>query len=385
MAAPTTAAAIALPILTLLAYLYHRATHRRPYSGIPYNPSSTRRLFGDMPELTAEAQRQGDPARMVLSQFDKLGGPVIQLFTMPVWRPLVYICDTPGVQDLLQNRLCEFDKFAAQVCLFRSIVPGSSLAKVKGPRWRAQVRLWSDIISAGFLRDQAAPIMLRTASELVELWRVRARVAGGRPCWVRDDFKTATYDVIWKALLGSDVDAVRSERETVLEWALDIEQPASPDEPAEMAVAPMRAELEAGTYFTDLILATSMSPIPGVLHFLWSLTPKWRRHWATTRQLMSELVDLSRARFAERGEAKDDEGVAEARDVCALDGALRRFGKLSTDDIYRPASGDIFDELFLLLVSVSVLPDGSGCGTRGRTPPPFSSPPKVQDLTSCTQ
>lgn len=353
MAALSTAAAITLPILTLLTYLYHRATHRRPHNGIPYNPHSTRRLFGDMPELTAEAQRHRDPARMILSQFERLGSPVIQLFLMPFWRPLVYISDTREIEDLLQNRLREFDKSPALVLPFKPIVPGSSLAKVKGLEWRAQVRLWSDIISVGFLRDQAAPIMHRAASELVELWRVRARVAGGRPVWVRDDFKIATYDVIWKILLGSDVDAVNSERETVLEWANVIEQPLSIDEAAEMAVAPMREEFEAGTYFIDLIPATLMSPIPGVLHFLWSLTPTWRRHWATTRRLMSELLELSKARFADFGDASDDEGVARARDVCALDRALRRFGKVSPDDIYRPTIDDMFDELFLLLVSVS--------------------------------
>ncbi|KAI3397319.1 hypothetical protein diail_10976 [Diaporthe ilicicola] len=351
MAALNTAAAIALPILTLLAFLYQRATHRRPYPGIPYNPHSTRRLLGDMPELTAEAQRHRDPAKMMLAQFERLGSPVIQLFLMPFWRPMVYVSDTREVEDVLQNRLRDFDKSPALVLPFKPLVPGSSLAKVKGPEWRAQVRLWSDIISVGFLRSQAAPIMHRTAEQLVELWRARARVADGRPFWAQGDFKISTYDVIWKALLGSEVKAVNSEREAVLERAHAIAQPDSKDEPAEMAVAPMREEYEAGTYFVDLIPATLMSPIPGVLHFLWSLTPTWRRHWATKRRMMSELLELSKARFADLGDAKGDEDVAKARDVCALDRALRRFGKVSPNDVYRPTMDDMFDELFLLLVS----------------------------------
>lgn len=115
--------------------------------------------------------------------------------------------------------------------------------------------------------------MHRAAAELVELWRVRARVADGRPFWVQNDFKTSTYDVIWKVLLGSDVNRVNSEREAVLEWEHAIEQPASRDEPAEMAVAPLREEFKAGTYFADLIPATLIPPIRGTLHFLWSLAP----------------------------------------------------------------------------------------------------------------
>ena len=178
MAAPSTAAAIALHILTLLAYLYHRVTRRSPYNGIPYNPHSTRRLFGDMPELTAEAKRHRDPAKMILPQFERLGSPVIQIFMMPFWNPLVYVNDTREIDDLLQNRLREFDKSPSLVLLFKPIVPGSSLSKVKGPEWRAQVRLWSDIISVAFLCDRAAPIMHRAASELVELWRARSSRLG---------------------------------------------------------------------------------------------------------------------------------------------------------------------------------------------------------------
>ncbi|KAG6367243.1 hypothetical protein INS49_001428 [Diaporthe citri] len=181
MAAPSTAVTIALPILTLLAYLCHRATHRRPYNGIPYSPHSTRRLFGDMPELTTEAQRHRDPARMLLSQFERLGSPIIELFLMPFWPPLVQVEDTLEIENLLQNRLREFDKSPAHVLPFKPIVPGSSLAKVKGPERRAQ---------------------------LIELWRFRARVVGDRPVCFRDNFKIATYYAFWKALLGLDVNAV---------------------------------------------------------------------------------------------------------------------------------------------------------------------------------
>lgn len=68
-----------------------------------------------------------------------------------------------------------------------------------------------------------------------------------------------------------DVNAVcsESEREVVLAWAHDIEQPESTDELVEMAVASMREEFEAGTYFIDLIPTTLVSPSPRVLRFLY--------------------------------------------------------------------------------------------------------------------
>ncbi|KAJ0123408.1 Cytochrome P450 3A16 [Diaporthe amygdali] len=213
----THAVAVALPILTLLAFPYHRATHRRPYNGIPYNPHSTRRLFGDMRELTAKAQRHRDPAGMTLAQFGRLESPVIQLFFMLFWRPT------------------------------------------------------------------AAPIVHRAAAELVELWR--------------------------KVLLGSDVNRVNSEREAVLEWEHAIEQPASRDEPAEMAVAPLREEFKAGT-----------------------------RHWATKRRLMNELLVLSKARFAGLGDAKDVEGVAKTPAVEAILAANIPYLDASIEELVRKSN-----------------------------------------------
>lgn len=53
-----------------------------------------------------------------------------------------------------------------------------------------------------------------------------------------------------------------------------------------------------------------MSPIPGILHFLWSLTPTSRRHWAIKRRPMSKLLELCERR-QERGQGS-----------CALDRAL---------------------------------------------------------------
>ncbi|KAK7743782.1 hypothetical protein SLS53_003801 [Cytospora paraplurivora] len=351
MAALSVTTAIALIFLTPLLYLYRLAFHRRPYHGIPHNPRSTRRLFGDIPELTAEAQRAGDPAKMTYTQFASLRSPIIQLFLMPFWRPMVYVNDTREVEDLLQNRTREFDKARATIAPFRPLVPGASICKVKGPLWKAQVRLWTDIISPGFLRNQAAPIMYRSAVQLVELFRVKAAVSGGRPFYVAEDFKIATFDVIWMAMLGSDQNGINKEREAVLQWADAIKQPESEDEPSELAMAPKSDEWEAAVYFLSLVPSTLMSPIPGLLHFIYSLTPTWRKHWATKKHLMQDLIRQSKARFADLGDAKNDDSVAEARDICALDRALRRFAKVSPADVYRPTTDDMYDELFLLLMS----------------------------------
>ncbi|KAF3760019.1 putative cytochrome P450 oxidoreductase [Cryphonectria parasitica EP155] len=349
------AALLLVLLTTTLFHLYRLAYRRRPYPGIPYNPSSTRRLLGDIPELTAAAQAEGDPSRMTRPQFAHLGAPVIQLFLAPFWRPMVYVNDTQEVEDLLQNRTREFDKSRATIAPFRPLVPGASICKVKGLVWRAQVRLWTDVISVGYLRDVAAPVMHRAASDLVTLFAAKTTAARGRPFWVAEDFKIATFEVIWKAMLGSDLRMVEAETEAVLAAVGSLppptEGPDERDEPLSMPTAPRSDEWEAAVYFLSLIPSTLMSPVPGLLHFYYSLTPTWRRHWATKTRLMRELIESSKARFADLGERKNDESIAEKRDVCALDRALRRFAKVSPADIYRPTTDDMYDELFLLLMS----------------------------------
>ncbi|CAN8100081.1 unnamed protein product [Discula destructiva] len=337
-------AALLLAITALLLRLYHIATHRRPYTTIPYNQPSTRQLLGDIPSLNAEAQRVRDPARMTASSFAALRSPIIQLFLAPFWKPLVFVNDTREVEDLLQNRTRDFDKALSIVEPFRPVVPGASICKVKGPLWVAQVRLWSDVISVGYLRDVAAPLMHAAAEELVALFGAKAEVAGGRPFWVAEDFKIATFDVIWKAMLGTDLQGLRNEREAVVSEADGIVQEESLDAPANMATAPKCDEWNAGMYFMGVIPATVMSPLPRVLHFFYSLTPTYRKHWATKNKLKEECFESSRARLAE-------DGADEKKDVCALDRALRRFAKVSRSDVYKPTTDDMYDELLLLLMS----------------------------------
>lgn len=338
----------AVLLAAALARLYHLAFHRRPYPGIPHNPASARRLLGDLPALAAEARRRGDPARATLAQFARLRSPVVQLFPAPLLRrrrPLVFVGDAR-----------DFDRSPGAVAPFRPLVPGASICKVRGPVWRAQVRLWTDVISVGFLRDVAAPAVHRTALALADLFRAKVHAAGGRPFWVAEDFKIATFDVIWKVMLGADLGGVSRERDAVLAGAAEttaLPRPAFWDEPADLATASKSAEWDAAVYFLSLVPATLVSPIPGVLHFLYSLTPTWRRHWATKERLMKELIESSRARFADLGDLKHNESVAEKRDVCALDRALRRFAKVSPANVYRPTTKDMYDELFLLLMSVS--------------------------------
>lgn len=351
----TLAVLVLFPLLAVCIYLYRRAYRRRPYPGIPYNSPATRNLWGDIPELIAEAQKRRDPSQVTFPHFQRHQSPIIQLFLAPFWKPMIYINDTREVDDALTNRTRIFDKSWTTAAPFRPVVPGASICKVKGPEWKAQVRLWTDVISVGYLRDITAPIMHTAALELVALFRAKAEVGGGRPFWANEDYKIATFDVIWKSMLGADLQGIRYERDAVLASGEErIEQPESLDEPACFGSASKSDEWEAAAYFTSVIPKFVMFPVPSVAAFFWSLTPTWRKHWVTKKRFMGELLASSRSRFANLDESMD-ESVAEKRDICALDRALRKFAKVAPDDVYRPSMDDMYDELLLMLVSVRCL------------------------------
>ena len=64
-------------------------------------------------------------------------------------------------------------------------------------------------MSAQFLRDAVAPNVRAAALELVALWRLRARDAGGVSMSVLHDLDHAALDAIWAALVSSPLGIVR--------------------------------------------------------------------------------------------------------------------------------------------------------------------------------
>lgn len=351
----TTAVATALllaVLLTLALKLYTLSFHRRPHPGIPYNPHSSRRFLGDIPSLIADSATIGDPAKVTFHQFAKLSSPIIQLFLVPLTRPWVFISDPREVEDILSNRTKEFDKAPAMAEVFKPLIPGGSICKTDYGQWKAQSRLWTDVISLGFLQDVAAGRMYKSALELVELWRVKARVAEGRAFPCAEDFKLATFDVIWGAMLGSDLRGVEKERKGVIAGVGDIEQPESKEEPAALSTTERSVEYQASVYFLGVVGQTLSSPFPKFHHWILSLAPAYRHHWGVKTRIMNELIESSRKRFADLNDSEASDQIAERRDVCALDRVLRRASRLQQKNVmYKPTTDEIYDELFLLLMS----------------------------------
>lgn len=98
-------------------------------------------------------------------------------------------------------------------------------------------------MSPAFLRDIDGPIPHETTLNLTLLWRQMAAHARGRSLDVQSDLNKITNDVIWQALLGTEVGAVKSQIE-YLSFVQVIEVPVPVDDVIVVPKGPL-AEVSA--------------------------------------------------------------------------------------------------------------------------------------------
>ncbi|KAI1044208.1 hypothetical protein LB505_008614 [Fusarium chuoi] len=73
-----------------------------------------------------------------------------------------------------------------------------------GDRWKAHRKLVADTMSPAFLGGVAGPQMWKSTMKLIDLWRVKERLAKGRPFSVSTDIRKAAFEIIWAATFGFD-------------------------------------------------------------------------------------------------------------------------------------------------------------------------------------
>ena len=98
-------------LILIAAYILYRAALPRPIPGIPYNKTSARRIFGDVPEFLAyQAETSGTLSQWIAQQATEFESPVFQLFLRPFGKPWVVTSDFREAQDVMVRRAREFDR-----------------------------------------------------------------------------------------------------------------------------------------------------------------------------------------------------------------------------------------------------------------------------------
>lgn len=176
----------------------------KPLSGIPYNPESTRSLFGDIPSLVKEVSRTGDMAGWIHKQAERSRSPVTQVFLKPFGLPSLLISDFREAQDVLLHRSKEFDRSGFTKELFYGVGRDHHITMKTGPEWKGRRRLLQDLMSPGFLNNVAAPSIYASSLNFLRLWELKADMAEGRPFSASKDIFCAALDAVLAFALGTE-------------------------------------------------------------------------------------------------------------------------------------------------------------------------------------
>jgi hypothetical protein len=351
-------AMVGVAAITLLVW----SLYPNPLPGIPYDPASRERMLGDIPGFAAKAQLTKETSETLFMLPERLGVPVAQFLSTRFVRPMVLINDPREVEDVLNRRNREFDRAPFSARLIQPLLPRSTVAQMTTPALKAQKRLWADAMSAQFLRDAVAPNVRAAALDLVALWRLRARDAGGVPMSVLHDLDHAALDAIWIAVLGSPLGIVRRDvaRLTPPEAPKGNQQcdMIPKGESESESFASVEALQEAAAHMNWMVSETLNSVWPRARMLYLTCMPKYRRLRRTLDQEVQRLIRNAHERFKKSAlsDTKAEPGIQEA---CVMNLVLRRLvlaeaktGQPLTDPT---ADLSISQELLVFLSAVRLL------------------------------
>ncbi|KAL2270796.1 hypothetical protein VTJ83DRAFT_167 [Remersonia thermophila] len=321
-----------------------RKLYPKPYPGIPYNEASAKRLTGDVMEIVPIMKETNELSAAIFAVTTrKLGVPIAQFLFPGVRKPLIVLEDPREIEDILVRRHKEFDKAAIDVEVFGAMFPRATLAQYTTPELRAQKRLWADAMSVDFLRRVAAPNIYKCTLELLELWGLRAAQAD-RPINVLDDFKNATLDVIWIAMLGEEAGTIR----------FDIERLKRQLEGDGTALQPPSGAFlkEQVAYICETIVRNFSTLHPNLAQKIETYLPRYRRFRSSVTREMTRCMKKAVERYQHLTEGALE---SDALDTCAMDLVLRRqilqAKKAGVEPSDPTQDSNMLDEMFVLLVA----------------------------------
>ena len=250
-----------------LTLLYQLALPK-PIPGIPYNASSARNIFGDVPAMVSHITKSdGTFITYIMSTLQTLNAPLVQVFIRPLGSPLLVLADFREAQDLMTRRK-DFDRSSSSGDLVKALAPDHHIHLKTTAAWRAQRQLLQDLMAPSFLHNVAGPVIHQEASVMVELWRAKSSIADGRPWIAGEDIDHVSLDAVMAFAFGDGFghSATRPELEAVK--LLDVEavealrNTGGRDEAVEFPRGQVDEVLQATLDVTATVEEVQGSPVP---------------------------------------------------------------------------------------------------------------------------
>ncbi|KAH0044361.1 cytochrome P450, partial [Aureobasidium melanogenum] len=336
--------------LSLLAlYLIYRRALPQPLDGIPYHAASARKLFGDVPGMLSHiAQDEGTSITYLVNSIHQLEAPLVQVFIKPFSKPLLILSDFQEAHDIMTRRTKEFDRSTSSGDLVRGLGPKHHIHLKTTPVWRAQRRLVQDLMTPAFLNEVASHAIHQNACVMVELWRVKSRLAAGRPWSASGDIDQVALDAVLSFAFGSSFGEKHSSMRPALAAVKCLSVVESDKSSAELPVQFPSGDVDEVIRATLELVATveqvQGSPVPNLKWAYVNSLPRIRR--ATNikeKYIKHELADA-----IQRLATSNSEHVKSA-----VDHMVFRERMLAEKDGRRPEfySRVMMDEIFGFIVA----------------------------------
>lgn len=320
---PDLAKTTGLVLLFVALYALYRALLPKPIPGIPYDKSAAHSILGDLPFMLRTIKTDG-AITWFIAQARKHKAPLCQVLQPFGGKPFVLLTDFREAQDVLLRQSKVWDRSDFSIALLSGMAPHHHINLKTGPAWKAHRRLLPDLMTPAFLRDVAAPNIYQSAMQLVDLWRLRAAAADGRPFEAVRDIYYAALDAVLefsfadsfphRALVPQVLGAREMDAGEVgkLRKDADGRRPGgsgartSWDAVVEFPVAPLHESVKATMRASEMVGDIIQSPEPTLAWWWKSLIPKERRYRNTRNASMEEQVRKAVERHREARSTEKD-------------------------------------------------------------------------------
>lgn len=137
-------------VIAFTVYAVYQAALPKPLPGIPYNPKSAQRFFGDVPLFKKAKYRR----QWLWNQPREHGGPVSQVFLFPFRRPTVLVTDYREVVDICSRRSREFDRGTRNKECIGVVAPNFHFTmQTADPQLQFNKKLIRDLMAPKFLKE----------------------------------------------------------------------------------------------------------------------------------------------------------------------------------------------------------------------------------------
>ena len=346
---------ISIAIFFVGGYLIRRAMLPKPIYGIPYRKANAQKVFGNGLEMLAWKKEHGEMFGYLSKMAVELNAPIFQIFVHPLGKPWVVVADNREANDIMARRTSrDFDRSKFLGDFLMSLSPEFHFHMPTGDRWKSHRKLLADTMSPAFLSEVAGPQMWKSTMKAIELWRVKERLAEGRPFSVAEDLRKAAFEIIWTATFGFESGAMQVQSELLSSLSKFKNLPDT-DQPVDFQVAADPPIFKACLSLNDALQAGIESMFPKLyLFWAYNVNPSLRAARKLKDVVIEDLIKKAIQKFSTKTDIKwEDESNLRRHMKSAMDLVIARELQVARKEgrVPDPLSRVVQDELFSFMLA----------------------------------